>query len=140
MYRTIRRKKSPPRGTLADAGASPTAASFQAAVLLHLARAAPALPVQRVISTVDGRPELHLDGRVVRMTSYLQGPVLGSRPASAALRRDIGGTLGQARPGAAPVPGPVRGAGAAAPRGPGDAPPVIHTDFHGGNCWRPRTG
>ena len=82
-----------PPGTLADAGASPTAASFQTAVLLHLARAAPALPVQRVISTLDGRPELHLDGRVVRMTSYLEGPVLGSRPASAALRRDIGGTL-----------------------------------------------
>lgn len=82
-----------PPGTLADAGASPTAASFQTAVLLHLARAAPALPVQRVISTLDGRPELHLDGHVVRMTSYLEGPVLGSRPASAALRRDIGGTL-----------------------------------------------
>jgi hydroxylysine kinase len=75
-----------------DADASP-AASFQTAVLLHLATAAPALPVQRVISTLDGHPELRLDGRVVRMTSYLEGPVLGSRPASAALRRDIGGTL-----------------------------------------------
>ena len=79
-------------GTLRDAGASP-AVSFQTAVLLHLAGAAPALPVQRVISTLDGRPELHLDGRIVRMTSYLEGPTLGSRPASAALRRDIGGTL-----------------------------------------------
>jgi hydroxylysine kinase len=59
-----------------DADASP--ASFQTAVLLHLARAAPALPVQRVIGTLDGRPELRLDGRVVRMTSYLEGPVLGS--------------------------------------------------------------
>lgn len=78
-------------GTLPDAGASPV--SFQTAMLLHLAGAAPALPVQRVISTLDGRPELHLDGRVVRMTSYLEGPTLGSRPASAALRRDIGGTL-----------------------------------------------
>ena len=80
-------------GTRADAGASPTLPSFQTAVLLHLARAAPTLPVQRVIGTLDGRPELRLDGRVVRMTSYLEGPVLGSRPASAALRRDIGGTL-----------------------------------------------
>jgi hydroxylysine kinase len=80
-------------GTRADAAASPAAASFQTAVLLHLARTAPALPVQRVIGTLDGRPELHLDGRVVRMTSYLEGPTLGSRPASAALRRDIGGTL-----------------------------------------------
>ena len=57
---------------LRDAHASPV--SFQTAVLLHLASAAPALPVQRVISTLDGRPELHLDGRVVRMTSYLEGP------------------------------------------------------------------
>jgi len=80
-------------GALPDAGASPAAVSFQTAVLLHLASAAPALPVQRVIRTLDGRPELHLDGRVVRMTSYLEGPTLGSRPASAALRRDIGGTL-----------------------------------------------
>lgn len=74
-----------------DAYASPV--SFQTAVLLHLAKTAPALPVQRVIGTLDGRPELHLGGRVVRMTSYLEGPTLGSRPASAALRRDIGGTL-----------------------------------------------
>jgi hydroxylysine kinase len=81
--------------SLPDAGASPAGCpvSFQTAVLLHLARAAPALPVQRVIRTIDGRPELQLDGRVVRMTSYLEGPTLGSRPASAALRRDIGGTL-----------------------------------------------
>ena len=71
-------------GTLPDAGASPAAASFQTAVLLHLARAAPALPVQRVIGTLDGSPELWLDGRVARMTSYLEGPTLGSRPASAA--------------------------------------------------------
>jgi Ser/Thr protein kinase RdoA (MazF antagonist) len=78
-----------------DAGASTAGcpASFQTAVLLHLAAAAPALPVQRVIGTLDGRPELRLDGRVVRMTSYLEGPTLGSRPASAALRHDIGGTL-----------------------------------------------
>ncbi|HTZ25876.1 MAG TPA: phosphotransferase, partial [Streptosporangiaceae bacterium] len=80
-----------PPGTPRDASASPV--SFQTAVLLHLARAAPALPVQRVLGTLDGRPELYLDGRVVRMTSYLEGPTLGSRPASTALRRDIGGTL-----------------------------------------------
>ena len=76
-----------------DAGASPGAASFQTAVLLHLASAAPALPVQRVIAAPDGRPELLVDGRLVRMTSYLAGTPLGSRPASAALRRNIGGTL-----------------------------------------------
>ena len=79
----------------AAVGAAPAPApvSFQTAVLLHLAMAAPALPVQRVIGTLDGRPELRLDGRVIRMTSYLEGTALGWRPVSAALRRDIGGTL-----------------------------------------------
>ena len=69
------------------------APSVQTALLLHLATAAPALPVQRVTATLDGQSELRLDGRLVRMTSYLAGTPLGSRPASAALRRDIGGTL-----------------------------------------------
>ncbi len=78
------------------ADVAPGQASFETAVLLHLARTAPALPVQRVIATLDGRPELtpgDLDGRVVRMTSYLEGQTLGSVPSSAPLRRDIGGTL-----------------------------------------------
>jgi hydroxylysine kinase len=81
------------QGTPAHVAPSPAPVSFQTAVLLHLAKTAPALPVQRVIGTLGGSPELWLDGRVVRMTSYLEGPTLGSRPASAALRCDIGGTL-----------------------------------------------
>jgi len=43
-----------PKIAPADAGASPTVASFPTAVLLHLAEAAPALPVQRVIGTLGG--------------------------------------------------------------------------------------
>jgi Ser/Thr protein kinase RdoA (MazF antagonist) len=70
--------------------------SFQTAVLLHLERTAPELPVQRVVSTLDGRPELVLDGprpRLARMTTYLEGRPLGSAPVSKALRGDIGATL-----------------------------------------------
>jgi hydroxylysine kinase len=70
--------------------------SFQTAVLLHLERAAPGLPVQRVVRTLDGRAELVLDGvprRLARMTTYLEGRPLGPMPAGPALRRDIGATL-----------------------------------------------
>ena len=72
----------------------PAETSFPTALLLHLARTAPALPVQRVVPTLEGRAELMLGaGRLVRMTTYLEGRPLGSAPADAALRRDIGATL-----------------------------------------------
>ncbi len=75
---------------------------FQTALLLHLARVAPELPVQRVIPALDGRPEimLTLDGagrkpRIVRLTSWLDGQLLGRGTTSAGLRREIGATLGR---------------------------------------------
>ena len=81
--------------------ASPgVAPGFQTALLLQLARVAPDLPVQRVITTLDGRPELTLslgvgagEARLVRMTSWLDGQLLGREAASAGLRREIGATL-----------------------------------------------
>ena len=89
---------------LADRAAEPdapvsfkTAVSFQTAVLLHLAAAAPGLPVQRVVPALDGRPEVRVAGeghhRLVRMTSWLDGELLSLADSSAALRRDIGATL-----------------------------------------------
>jgi hydroxylysine kinase len=72
---------------------------FQTALLLHLAAVAPALPVQRVVAALDGRPELTVSldsgggGRLVRMTSWLDGRLLGPGASSTGLRRDIGGTL-----------------------------------------------
>jgi hypothetical protein len=67
---------------------------FQTALLLHLAAVAPSLPVQRVVAALDGRPEVRLPGRrLVRMTSWLDGRLLGSGASSVWLRRDIGGTL-----------------------------------------------
>lgn len=70
--------------------------SFQTALLAHLAAASPEVPVQRVIAALDGRPEVILDegpGRLVRMTSWLDGQLLAAATTSAALRHDIGATL-----------------------------------------------
>jgi hydroxylysine kinase len=76
-------------------GAAP---GFQTALLLHLARVAPDLPAQRVITTLDGRPELTLslgagEARLVRLTSWLDGQLLGRETSSAGLRAEIGATL-----------------------------------------------
>jgi hydroxylysine kinase len=93
-------------------GAAADGTGFQTALLLHLARVAPELPVQRVVATVDGRPEIALtldragedyegDGigggepRLVRLTSWLDGQLLGRGTTSVGLRREIGGTLGR---------------------------------------------
>ena len=83
-------------GWLLKVGADPAAAGrvgFQTALLLHLAAVAPSLPVQRVVAALDGRPEITHRGRPVRMTSWLDGRLLGAGGTSAGLRRDIGGTL-----------------------------------------------
>jgi hydroxylysine kinase len=82
----------------ADGASGAGGVGFQTALLLHLAAVAPELPVQRVISTPDGRAEITVSlrgqaGRLVRMTSWLDGRLLGPGASSAALRRDIGGTL-----------------------------------------------
>ncbi len=87
--------------------------SLQAAILLHLASAAPQLPVQRVIAALDGRPEIALAEllaglaeaglaeagpgevmpRIARMTSWLEGDPLGKETVGPDLRADIGATL-----------------------------------------------
>jgi Ser/Thr protein kinase RdoA (MazF antagonist) len=102
-----------PAGGGAAGGAAADGAGFQTAVLLHLARVAPELPVQRVIATLDGRAEITLlldrggeaadggeaDGmgggepRLVRMTSWLDGQLIGRGTSSIGLRREIGATL-----------------------------------------------
>jgi Ser/Thr protein kinase RdoA (MazF antagonist) len=73
--------------------------SLPTAALLHLAAVAPALPVQRVVPASDGRLEVSWreDGhlRLVRMTSWLDGELLSQAGSTAALRRDLGATLGR---------------------------------------------
>jgi hydroxylysine kinase len=84
---------------LADEGnpVSRPVPSLQTAALLHLASAAPALPVQRVVALRDGRPEAYVAVggrlRLVRLTSWLDGELLGRAAVSAALRRETGTTL-----------------------------------------------
>jgi len=80
------------------AGSGPDPVSFQTAVLLHLASAAPELPVQRVTAALDGSPEVRIAGgegpaRLARMTSWLDGDLLGRAAISAPLRQDLGATL-----------------------------------------------
>jgi hydroxylysine kinase len=80
-----------------DAAGGP---GLQTALLLHLARVAPELPVQRVIATLDGRPEITIDRlggepRLVRLTSWLDGHLVGRGITSVGLRREIGVTLGR---------------------------------------------
>jgi Ser/Thr protein kinase RdoA (MazF antagonist) len=71
--------------------------SFQTAILLHLAVTAPHLPVQRVTAALDGAPEVLIGGegppRLVVMTSWLDGDLLSSVAADAALRRETGAAL-----------------------------------------------
>ncbi|MDQ0474057.1 phosphotransferase [Labrys wisconsinensis] len=58
-----------------------TVSDFQTALLLHLEAAAPSIPVQRIVRTRDGRPDLTLpfDGegvRRVRLVTFLPGRLM----------------------------------------------------------------
>ena len=80
------------------AGEAAGPVSFQTAILLHLAAVAPGLPVQRVTAALDGAPEVLAragegPARLVRMTSWLDGEMLGRGAVNAALRREVGATL-----------------------------------------------
>ena len=73
---------------------SPLVADFQTQVLLHLAHRAPELPVQRLLSTLEGQPSLTLawpDGgqRVMRLFSYLEGLPMPQAPRSEAQRLNV---------------------------------------------------
>lgn len=69
-------------------------ADFQTQVLLHLARQAPELPVQRLLPTQSGQPSLTLpwpEGgpRVVRLFSYLEGLPMPQAPRTEAQRLNV---------------------------------------------------
>ncbi len=84
---------SPDLGPGQAAGMARPGTSFLTAILLHLASAAADLPVQRVIPALSGASEVFLDGKLVRMTTFLDGRLLSGVPSTPALRRDIGATL-----------------------------------------------
>ncbi|BES85075.1 homoserine kinase [Pectobacterium araliae] len=72
---------------------------FQTALLLHLARQAPELPVPRIRLTKNGRAEtvVEIDGVVlrVRLVSYLVGMPQHLASSSTALMSQLGSTLAQ---------------------------------------------
>jgi Ser/Thr protein kinase RdoA (MazF antagonist) len=83
---------------VAHSHADPGVIGFGVRVLRHLESVAPALPVPRVAPALDGQPWAvvatgPLQGRLVHVLTYLDGQLLRSVPASAALRRAIGVTL-----------------------------------------------
>jgi Ser/Thr protein kinase RdoA (MazF antagonist) len=66
--------------------------------LAHVARAAPDLPVQQIVPSLDGALSVRcatLSGhqRTIRVTSFLEGRVLRSVTSSTALREQLGRTL-----------------------------------------------
>ena len=75
----------------------PEIADFQVAALLHIARADPTLPVQRVLAARDGETTLLLrlgEGcRAVRLLSYLPGTPLNTIARTRAQRRNLGAVL-----------------------------------------------
>jgi Ser/Thr protein kinase RdoA (MazF antagonist) len=73
---------------------------FQIAALEHVARAAPGLPVPRVVRTLDGRTRATValpDGRrsIVRMLTYLDGVQIRETSRTAAQRRAMGTVLAE---------------------------------------------
>lgn len=70
---------------------------FQTGALLHVAARDPALPVPRVVPTLDGTPQtvVEVDGRamVLRLLTYLEGTPLHAAPASPGQMRALGTTL-----------------------------------------------
>jgi hydroxylysine kinase len=70
----------------------------QTQVLRHIEASVPGLPVPRVVPTVSGKPwatvtDGPLRGRVVHVTTYLDGQLLRSAGMSPDLRHQLGGTL-----------------------------------------------
>ena len=83
---------------LAPAGESEEAVSFQTGLLNHLQLAAPGLPVPRLRPTADGAHYLiaeagPLEGRIIRVISFLPGDPLQIVRSTRPLREQIGRTL-----------------------------------------------
>lgn len=74
--------------------------NLQTSVLKYLESHAPQLTVQRVVRSIDGSLDVvanggPLDGRFVRVTTYLDGSPMRSVTPTAALRHEIGVTVAQ---------------------------------------------
>jgi len=78
----------------AHPGEDSEVSNLQTEALLHIEKADPELPVQRVIRTLKGESELRLtiegEIRTVRLVSYLEGQLLRHAPSSLLQKRNLG--------------------------------------------------
>ncbi|MEA4838277.1 MAG: phosphotransferase [Rhodospirillaceae bacterium] len=83
---------------IANPAENPDILRFQNDVLRHLAAAAPAVPVPRLVPDRDGEESFCLNGaggapRIVRLLTYLDGDLLRGMPGSIARNRNLGHAL-----------------------------------------------
>jgi len=77
----------------------PMIVHLQTACMQHLERTAPELPVQRLVSSVDGKPEVHIPSphgpydRVLRVMRFMPGSLLANQSASAGQLQLVGSSL-----------------------------------------------
>ncbi|MBZ9603149.1 phosphotransferase [Phyllobacterium chamaecytisi] len=76
----------------------PRLTEMQTQAMLHVAKTAPDLPVQRVLLSVDGMPEVRRafgtgDERTIRAVSFLQGVLQRDRRSDASQRQNVGKAL-----------------------------------------------
>jgi Ser/Thr protein kinase RdoA (MazF antagonist) len=80
---------------LANPAEAPGLTEFQTLALLHVAQAAPTLPVPRVVPTSDGRSIVATPDGALRLLTWLPGTPLAHLPRTPALTAAIGTALGQ---------------------------------------------
>ena len=84
---------------IANPAEDPAALEFQDGALLHLAAAAPAVPVPRIVPTKNGGPSHALatagGPRIMRLLTFLDGELQHRTPASPAQSRNVGRALAE---------------------------------------------
>ncbi|MDE0305547.1 MAG: aminotransferase class III-fold pyridoxal phosphate-dependent enzyme [Albidovulum sp.] len=84
---------------IANAGENSGVLAMQCAVLHHLEQVAPAIRVPRIVSARDGADIVKVrrgrDEFLVRVVTFLHGPLVGSVPATPKLARSLGSFLGK---------------------------------------------
>ncbi|WP_416798700.1 phosphotransferase [Ciceribacter azotifigens] len=84
---------------IANPAEDPAALVFQDGALLHLEAAAPAVPVPRLVPTLEGKPSETLSTaegpRIMRLLTFLDGELQYRTPASEAQSRNVGRALAE---------------------------------------------
>lgn len=84
---------------IANPAEDPAALAFQDGALLHLQSVAPAVPVPRLVTTLEGRPSHTLSTsegfRIMRLLTFLDGELQYRTPASESQSRNVGRALAE---------------------------------------------